>query len=109
MRCWPRPSNERRRWQPKMLPRDARVARAAMVSVPFEYARVVSYDEAVQARATAWLTLQADGSVLIRCAELSCLATWRAEAATFAPDRRPGAHSPDRTYGPTAAQARGDP
>src|SRR5258708_17140516 len=88
MRWWRRPSNERRRWQPKMLPRDARVARAAMVSVPFEYARVVSYDEAVQARATAWLTLQADGSVLIRCAELSCLATWRAQAPTL--DSPPG-------------------
>src|SRR5258707_848814 len=69
MRCWPRPSNERRRWHPKKLPRDARVARAPMVSEPFEYARAGSYHEAVQARATAWPTLQADGSVLIRCGE----------------------------------------
>src|SRR5258708_11645141 len=109
MRCWPRPSNERRRWQPKMLPRDARVARAAMVSVPFEYARVVSYDEAVQARATAWLTLQADGSVLIRCAELSCLATWRAESATFGSARGQGASFPDCTHGTHAAEAEGHP
>ncbi len=80
-----------------------------MVSVPFEYARVVSYDEAVQARATAWLTLQADGSVLIRCAELSCLATWRAESATFDSARGQGASFPDCTYGTHAAEVEVDP
>src|SRR5258708_15264286 len=92
-----------------MLPRDARVGRAAMVAVPFEYARVVSDDEAVQARATAWLTLPADGSVLIRCAELSCLATWRAESATFDSARGQGASFPDCTYGTHAAEVEVDP
>src|SRR5258708_36127503 len=109
MRCWPRPSNERGRWQRKMLRRDAGVARAAMVSVPFEHAGVVSYDEVVEARATAWRTLQAGGSVLTRCAELSCLAPWRAESATFDSARGQGASFPDCTYGTHAAEVEVDP
>src|SRR5258708_233823 len=109
MRCWPRPSNERGRWQRKMLRREGGGARAALVSGAFEYARVVSYDGAGQARATAWLTLQADGSVLIRCAELSCLATWRAESATFDSARGQGASFPDCTYGTHAAEVEVDP